>query len=529
MVSIANLLILVLATTIALVIQRGWLHRIAVNYIALALGILIAVIPWLNQHVTAFNETVFMGGLVAPLLFFDGKEMRLGVVRQQVKSIVGMTVVMALLALLATGFTLRGLFNFNLPLAFLLAAISIPTDATATGAVAQGVRLPPRAALNLKLESLFNDASGLILMSMALEWYRQGRINYQGTAWSFVYAAIGGVIFGWLVAWGLLVVRHHLYNADTNFTNSLANNGTPAKVLLLLTPFLVYFGAEHFHLSGIIAVVVAGLVGNTEDERSRLVNPALAYDNQRLIASLQELMNGAVFVILGVVLVRTIMNDRITYGSWTWISVGVVLYLVNLVIRLGYAKLGMRQTMNEAWTFAFGGVHGTVTLALVMMTERAQLPTQWFNLLIMAESVLIGLSLIVPTLVFKWLLPPDVSEAEQTQEVNRLRQGMVAHARQRLNEIYVPLAMRHRLEEDLTAQLGATSMKNLAHQWHETSHATELSQPEQIMLGELYYFIFNEELQYLEMIEYQEEKYRQVVKILAQEVMLASVVVSQEN
>ncbi|WP_054652850.1 cation:proton antiporter [Limosilactobacillus equigenerosi] len=326
MVSIANLLILVLATTMALVIQRGWLHRIAVNYIALAMGILIAVIPWLNHHVTAFNETVFMGGLVAPLLFFDGKEMRLGEVRQQVKPIVGMTVVMALLALLATGFTLRGVFGFSLPLAFLLAAISIPTDATATGAVAQGVQLPPRAVLNLKLESLFNDASGLILMSMALEWFHQGEINYQGTAWSFVYAAVGGVIFGWLVAWGLLVVRHHLHNADTNFTNSLANNGTPVKVLLLLTPFLVYFGAEHFHLSGIIAVVVAGLVGNTEDERNRLVNPALAYDNQRLIASLQELMNGSVFVILGVVLVRTIMNDRITYGSWTWIWVGIVLY-----------------------------------------------------------------------------------------------------------------------------------------------------------------------------------------------------------
>ncbi len=203
--------------------------------------------------------------------------------------------------------------------------------------------------------------------------------------------------------------------------------------------------------------------------------------------------------------------------------------LVNLVIRLGYAKWGLHQTMSEAWIFAFGGVHGTVTLALVMMTERAQLPAQWFNLLIMAESVLIGLSLIVPTLVFKWLLPADVSETEQTQEVNRLRQGMVNHARQRLNEIYVPLAMRHRLEEDLTAQLGATSMKNLAHQWHETSHATELSQPEQIMLGDLYNFIFNEELQYLEMVEYQEVKYRQVVKILSQEVMLAAVVVAQEG
>lgn len=91
-----------------------------------------------------------------------------------------------------------------LAVAGLLAALSTSTDATATDAVTEGLIMPQRITSLLKMGSLFNDASSIILVSATALWVEQGNLNYQRTLVSFLLSAFGGILVGILAA--LLVI-----------------------------------------------------------------------------------------------------------------------------------------------------------------------------------------------------------------------------------------------------------------------------------------------------------------------------------
>ncbi|KZU50185.1 Na/H antiporter [Lactiplantibacillus plantarum] len=386
--------VLVVAAMVSIVINRRWLPRLSVNYVSMFIGAGIAVIPFLNGLIEKFNSDIFIGLIVAPLLYFEGQNTRLNLVGRHLREIVSLTVGMVILCAVMAGLGTSLLAGVGLPLAFILAAISTPTDATATESVTMGRVLPQREQTSLKLESLFNDASGIILLNMAILWYVNGYINYSQTLWDFVYAAGGGIAFGGLVSGLIVYIRQLMLRSKLNFINNTYNNGTPLKVIYLMTPFVLYFGAEALGVSGIIAVVFAGLVHNAEGERSALANPQLASDIYQLIGLLSDILNSVVFIVLGIMLLRTALDHSVSYnGSLIWIVIGVILYVANLLARYGYVRLIHHVPNREAWVFALGGIHGAVTFALAFTVAETQVKTTDFNLVLMSESLLIILSL----------------------------------------------------------------------------------------------------------------------------------------
>ncbi|MCG5037491.1 cation:proton antiporter [Lactiplantibacillus plantarum] len=347
--------VLVVAAMVSIVINRRWLPRLSVNYVSMFIGAGIAVIPFLNGLIEKFNSDIFIGLIVAPLLYFEGQNTRLNLVGRHLQEIVSLTVGMVILCAVMAGLGTSLLAGVGLPLAFILAAISTPTDATATESVTMGRVLPQREQTSLKLESLFNDASGIILLNMAILWYVNGYINYSQTLWDFVYAAGGGIAFGGLVSGLIVYIRQLMLRSKLNFINNTYNNGTPLKVIYLMTPFVLYFGAEALGVSGIIAVVFAGLVHNAEGERSALANPQLASDIYQLIGLLSDILNSVVFIVLGIMLLRTALDHSVSYnGSLIWIVIGVILYVANLLARYGYVRLIHHVPNREAWVFALG-------------------------------------------------------------------------------------------------------------------------------------------------------------------------------
>lgn len=88
------------------------------------------------------------------------------------------------------------LLGIPLALAFLMGALSTPTDATATESVSEGLIVPERQENILKMESLFNDASGIILVTAMALWVKKGQFNYQQTFFDFLSSAGGGIIIG---------------------------------------------------------------------------------------------------------------------------------------------------------------------------------------------------------------------------------------------------------------------------------------------------------------------------------------------
>lgn len=134
------------------------------------------------------------------------------------------------------------------PAAFVLGAIVSPPDAVAATAIARRLRLPRRIVTILEGESLVNDATGLVLLKFATAAAVTGAFSAGAAAADFALLVAGGIAVG--LAVGLLFARLQRFLDDSVL----------AATASLLVSFLTYLAAEHLRVSGVLAVVTAGLI-----------------------------------------------------------------------------------------------------------------------------------------------------------------------------------------------------------------------------------------------------------------------------
>lgn len=518
--------VLALAATLANLIQYQFFSKVSSSYFSMLLGCLIALFPIFNHLVGAFNPHLFMGLIVAPLLFFEGQSTRMNRVVRNWETIVGFTVVMVLLCAIAATASITWLVG-SLPLAVILGALSTPTDATATESVTNGLLVPEKEEQLLKMESLFNDASGIILLNMGLFWYVRGHVSVGQTIGEFLYSAIGGIVVGLVIAAVTVWFNQLLIRQPVNFSNRDYNN-TPVKIIYLLTPFLVYYLAEEVGVSGIIAVVCAGLVHNAGAERSRLTNPQVMYDTQAIVSVINDTLNGMVFVIFGVALVRC-AEARLHNPSWEWLWVGLALYGANLVVRYCYIRLVHHKDNYHGWVFALGGIHGAVTFALAYTVANTAVAPADVQLVIMSIIVLIIASLLIPTIVFQLMLAKQPHGWQRDQLIQHIRQQTVQKGIDRVQSVYLPAHLRRLVLFDLNAQMNDTSMREFTRQWLIDVRQPDLTDEERIIFYQAYRLAFRAELDYLSEIEQQREEFRPAIVHLYREILMAQMLVFDNN
>ena len=132
--------------------------------------------------------------------------------------------------------------------AFVLGAIVSPPDAVAATAIARRLHLPRRIVTILEGESLVNDATGLVLLKFATAAVVTGSFSAGEGALDFVLLVAGGLAVGIAVGVGFAKVQRFL------------DDSVLAATASLLVSFLTYIVAERLHVSGVLAVVAAGLI-----------------------------------------------------------------------------------------------------------------------------------------------------------------------------------------------------------------------------------------------------------------------------
>jgi CPA1 family monovalent cation:H+ antiporter len=170
-------------------------------------------------------------------------------------------------------------------LSFVLGAILSPPDAIAATSVTKGLGLPHRTNIILEGESLINDASALVAFRFAVAAV-SGSLFIPWKAGLMFLLALAG---GFLVGWGIWIVFAWLVKKRRLDTNVIVS-------LNLMLPFVAYLIAENLHVSGVIAVVVTGLiVSRNRDKFTKQTNiqSKSAWDTGVLI------LNGLVFILIG--------------------------------------------------------------------------------------------------------------------------------------------------------------------------------------------------------------------------------------
>jgi len=282
--------------------------------------------------------------------------------------------------------------------AFVLGAIVSPPDAVAATAILSQLSIPRRVVTILEGESLVNDASGLVLYKFAVAAVMTGAFSLFDASVQFVVISIGGIVLGVLI--GLLFVFIHRHIGDTFI-----------EVLMSLSvPYVAYILAENAHMSGVLAVVAAGLV------RGRY-SPEIVSAEMRIIARsawnfLVFLLNSLVFILIGLQLSGIL--DRLTGQSalelvWYGALVSAVaiavrfawIYPANYARRVLFPALRKSEpplSAQELFIMSWSGMRGIVSLAAALalpfaINEGAPFPQR--DLIVFLTFVVIAVTLVL--------------------------------------------------------------------------------------------------------------------------------------
>ncbi|MFB8191147.1 Na+/H+ antiporter [Microbacterium sp. NPDC055988] len=332
--------------------------RLALPLVLVIFGLLLGFVPQLRE-VQLPPETVLL--LFLPvMLFWESLTTSLRSIRRDFRYILPMSTVLVV----ASAFAVAGigvLFGMPWEIALILGAAVAPPDATAVAAL--GRLLPRRMFMKLKAESLTNDGTALVLYAIAVSLALGGQITPLSVTLDVLISYVGGIAAGVVIAGlGYLLLRR---TSSTIVIN----------VALLLIPFTAFLAAEMIHASGVLAVVVAGLI-------VAYVSPRVTTASSRRQADAAWpfgvfLLNGALFVLIGLE-VQYVAHEisaaaigrlvLITLAVWaTLLVVRYVFQVLNVLFQRqsgGRPARGARSRARVVSTVA--GMRGAVSLAIAL-------------------------------------------------------------------------------------------------------------------------------------------------------------------
>ena len=458
---VVTILIFVLAATAVVVAVRWIAERTGLPAAALLpiIGIVYALLPGPNL---SLDPEIILTFVIPPLLYGAALDSSLLAIRQNMRTVVSLSV----LLVLATALVIGVGFELFVTGATLAAGIAVgaaiaPPDPVAALGVGRKVGLPPRLLTIIQGEGLLNDATALTILSVAVAAATGDGFSVPSAVGQFVIAAGGGVAVGMLVAYGVRLLR------------GLRDDPLSANAISLATPFVAYLIAEEVHVSGVLAVVVAGLIIGHEAPRtstgaSRLQTTAV----WRLV---EFLLEGFVFLLIGQQLPAVVRNleqyEVSTIVTAVAISVGVALLLRPLWLVLTQllprslhtrlvgddadrdadepdeprgrraARLADRLSGREVVALSWAGTRGVISLAAIFalpLTVDSGAPFPDRDLLLFCTFVVVLVTLVGQGLTFAPLvrmLGLRADKADQARLRNEARSASVDAALHRLDEI----------------------------------------------------------------------------------------------
>ncbi|MGW5137927.1 Na+/H+ antiporter [Nocardia beijingensis] len=385
-------------------------------------GVAASYLPFLPE--IHLEPEIILLGFLPPLLYTAAIRTSLVDFRANVRTIGLLSVGLVLFTTFAVAVVVWWLLPVPFAVAVALGAVVAPPDAVAATAVARRIGMPRRIVTILEDESLFNDATALVALRTALA-AMAGTVSVWAAGADFALAAGGGAAVGVMVAYLLAMLRRRITDPVMDTT------------LSFLAPFAAYLPAEGIHASGVIAVVVCGMIlGHNAPVWQSAASRIAERINWRTI---QFILESAVFVLIGLQvrgIVEGAWHSELDHATLLWSAVAVLAatMLARPVWVFGSALLSRSLGGGEAVpvrhlvVVSWAGMRGVVTLAAVLLLPQDTpllAVLRLLALVVVAGTLLVqGTSL--PWLV-RWLRLRAPSRAEDAlQKANLLQQATAA-------------------------------------------------------------------------------------------------------
>lgn len=320
------------------------------------------------------DTELFLALVIGPLLFREAEEADITAILKHWRIIVFLIFPVIFISTLSLGGLAHGLW-ISLPLAACLAvgAALGPTDLVAFASLSERFTFPKRVSNILKGEGLLNDASGLVAFQVALTAWTTGTFSISHASTSLIFSILGGVAVGLVTA----SINRFLHS----FLLSVRATDIASELLLELSlPLMTFFFAEKIHVSGIIAVVVAGILKASRFKKINLLEAQVDTVTETVWRTVSFMLNGSVFVILGMELemiaepiLRSYFYNKLLLLAGIFLLT-LLLFGIRFLMIYGFYAFRIRKLhkslnkyVKDMLLLTFSGVKGTVSIATILL------------------------------------------------------------------------------------------------------------------------------------------------------------------
>jgi CPA1 family monovalent cation:H+ antiporter len=362
--------ILVLVTTLVAIVARR--RRLPYTVSLVLMGLLLAIgTTWEFEATPELILAIF----VPPLLFEAAFHVDLTQLRENLLPILTLAVPGVLLTTLLVGGMIAVGAGMAIGPAIVFGALIAATDPVAVVSLFRALGVPQRLALTVEGESLFNDGTAIVIYRLALAAALTGAFDPLPGFVEFLRVSVGGMGVGLVLGW--ITARLVARLEDRLIVSSLTT----------ILAFGSYLVAEYFHVSGVLAVVVAGLLcGNIGMVDATPSTKIMIYNLWEYLAFLS---NSIVFLLIGLNVDLALLWDNL--GA---IAVAVAAVLGSrAIVVYGFSALarfvGRAPGFRSSWQHVlfWGGLRGAISLALalslpVALPARQELQAMTFGVVL---------------------------------------------------------------------------------------------------------------------------------------------------
>lgn len=429
-------------------------------------GLAYALLPGPNIEL---HPEVILTFVIPPLLYSAALNSSLIAIRQNLRVVISLSLVLVLVTALLVGVGVSMLIpGVTLAAGVALGGAVAPPDPVAALSVGRRAGLPSRLITVIEGEGLLNDATALTILTVAVTAAVNGTFSFGSATIRFVLIASGGLLVGIAIA---LLVR---------LLASVINDPLLLNCISLATPFAAYLLGEKLHVSGVLAVVIAGLV--VGHDTPRFTSGATRLQSAAVWRLVDLLLEGFVFLLIGEQL-PVIVHALEGEPAWEIVTAAAVTLAVVLLLRplwlvltqslptALHARLGgmadneptrrdeRRLSGKEVLVLSWAGTRGVISLAAIFTlplhtSDGAPFPGR--DLLLFCTYVVVLVTLVGQGLTFAPLvrlvgLRPDRTDA--VRQRNEARAAAVRAAIGRLDQLAADGEVPEEIKEGMLASL----------------------------------------------------------------------------
>jgi CPA1 family monovalent cation:H+ antiporter len=254
------------------------------------------------------------------------------------------------------------IFQFAIPYIYclLFGALISPTDPIAVMGILKRVGIPKSLELKIAGESLFNDGVGVVIFLTILEIATNGmaKFSINSTALLFVKEAGGGIVFGGAIGY----LAYFLIKAIDNYS---------VEVLITLTVVMCgYALADHLHLSGPLAIIIAGIIIGTKGKRkgfSEITRDHLL----KFWDMLDEIFNAILFLLMGLEMLVIKIDPTVMLIGFIMIFVVLFARYICVFLPIAVLRFWIKFEKNAIAMLTWGGLRGGLSVAMALSLPEA--------------------------------------------------------------------------------------------------------------------------------------------------------------